>query len=107
MTTRLLPHDAVRRIQRQTATAFGVSVQDILRPNRERRFIRARQAAMYLACWLTPYSSMVLGRIFQRDRTTVVYGADQALIHMAYEPDFSDRVNGLLYALSDEFRGLG
>lgn len=107
MTAHHLPYDAVRRIQRRTAAAFNVSRQDILGPSRQRKFIRARQAAMYLACWLTPYSSKVLGRIFHRDRSTVLYGADQAIIYMAYEPGFSNRVNGLLKALSAEFRGVG
>ena len=107
MTARLLPHDAVRRIQQRTADAFGVRLDDILMSDHRRKYVRPRQAAMYLACWLTPYSLTVLGRIFRRDRTTVGSGADQAIIHMAYEPDFSDRVNGLLCALSDEFGGAG
>ena len=105
MTARLLPYDVVRRIQRRTAAAFSVSVQDIIRPSRKREFVRPRQAAMYLACWLTPYSNEILGRIFHRDRTTVLHGADQAIIHMAYEPDFSDHINGLIKSLSAEFRG--
>ena len=107
MTVRLLPPDAVRRIQRRTAAAFDVSVLDILCSCRKRRFVRPRQAAMYLACWFTSYSSERLGRIFHRDRTTVLHGADKAIIYMAYESDFSDRINGLIKSLSAEFRGAG
>ena len=107
MTARLLPHDAVRRIQQRTADAFGVRLDDILMSDRRRKYVRPRQAAMYLACWLTPYKAAFLGRLFHRDRTTVLHGADRAIIHMAYEPDFSDRVNGLLCALSDELGGAG
>ena len=107
MTARLLPHDAVRRIQRRTAVAFGVTLKDILNPGRERKFVRPRPTAMFLAHWFTPHSSKVLGRIFRRDRTTVVYGVNKTLALMQTEVGILGHVRALREALSEEFQGAG
>jgi chromosomal replication initiator protein len=58
----------------QTASYFGLSIDDICGPSRSRNLVTARQAAMYLCRELTDLSLPKIGQQFGgRDHTTVMY----------------------------------
>ncbi|GEM_PF-6987605 len=56
------------------ARTFGVSVDDLLEPSRQRRFTQARNVAYWLARELTGLSYPALGRAFGRHHTSVLSG---------------------------------
>lgn len=56
--------------------SFGVTIDEILSPERTRRVVEPRQVGMYLAYRLTGRSLPEIGRCFGgRDHTTVLYAA--------------------------------
>lgn len=55
----------------------GISVQQIKSRSRKRRFAWPRQDAM-LACSRAGYSSTQIGRVLDRDHTTVLHGIQAA-----------------------------
>src|SRR3954454_1009602 len=58
----------------QTASYFGLSIDDICGPSRSRNLVTARQVAMYLCRELTELSLPKIGQQFGgRDHTTVMY----------------------------------
>lgn len=63
---------SVARIQHRVASAFDVSMHDMISARRDRRTAVARHAAMYLARKLTRYSLPQIARCFDRDHTTVL-----------------------------------
>ncbi len=54
----------------------GVSVEDIRGPKQSRKVARARHAAMFLAYRDLDVSTTQIGRVFNRDHTSVVYAID-------------------------------
>ena len=68
----------IREIQRATAAAFGVPLEAMTERGATRTLSRARHAAMLLSRRLTSKSSVVIGRAFNRDHATVLYGIERA-----------------------------
>jgi chromosomal replication initiator protein len=69
----------------QTASYFGVSLDDIAGPSRGRHLVLARQIAMYLCRELTSMSLPQIGKEFGgRDHTTVMY-ADRKIKQLLQE----------------------
>jgi len=64
------------RIIDATATYYGISANDILADRRNQGAIRPRHVAMWLACRASRQSTVVLGRVFRRDHTTIIYARD-------------------------------
>jgi chromosomal replication initiator protein len=56
------------------AALEGGTASDVLGPDRHRRAVRPRHAAMWLAFKVTPDSLPAIGRAFGRHHTTVLYG---------------------------------
>lgn len=65
---------SARHIQQAVAADFGVDLNHILSADRSRPVARARQVAYFLSRELTPLSFTVLGQLFDRDHSTLVYG---------------------------------
>ncbi len=57
----------------QTARYFGYTIDDLCSPNRNRALVNARQIGMYLCRELTENSLPDIGRLFNRDHTTVMH----------------------------------
>ena len=75
----LIPHEVPNEIDAatimaQTASYFGVTIEDIQGPSRTRALTTARQIAMYLVRELTDDSLPQIGKLFGgRDHTTVMH----------------------------------
>lgn len=70
------------------AQKFGVGVRDVFSDFRERKVTRARWAAMYVLRHEKGYSFPEIGRVMNRDHTTVIHGvrrveADPELLAIA------------------------
>lgn len=63
-------------IRRAVAAHYGLTDADMVSHDRHRRLARPRQVAMYLARELTGRSYPELGRMFNRDHSTVVHARD-------------------------------
>jgi hypothetical protein len=63
----------IRRIIAEVAAFHEISVGDMIRPDKHRRFVRPRQIACYLAKILTSRSFPEIGRRVGRDHTTVLH----------------------------------
>lgn len=63
---------SIERIKTTVAADYGVTSREIDSQRRQKRYIAPRHVAMYLACELTPHSTVAIGRRFgQRDHTTI------------------------------------
>ncbi len=68
------PDVTAATIMAQTASYFGITLEEITGPNRSRSLVLARQIAMYLCRELTDLSLPAIGREFgNRDHTTVMH----------------------------------
>ena len=70
------PTDDVGRIIDIVAGRYGVSRSDVLSPDRRQQAVLARQVAMRLIREATGKSYPEIGRIFDRDHTTVMHALE-------------------------------
>ena len=63
-----------REILKQVAEEFDISVQDLLSKNRERRYSWPRGLAYLRIYCETSMSYPQIGRLMNRDHTTIIYG---------------------------------
>ncbi len=86
----------VREIQQETAEAFGISLEDLLSPNRAAPIAWPRQVAMYLARELTDQTLPAIGRAFgNRNHTTVMHACRRTAERIATDPDAYETVRRL------------
>lgn len=83
---------SIERILVEVAEEFGVEVRHLRSEIRSQRFTQPRQAAMGLARELTQRSYPTIGRILNRDHTTVVHGCRSHVHRMADDPDYAAHV---------------
>lgn len=81
-----LTRPTIERIQRAVAAAFGIPLVDLLSDRRDAATAHARQVAMLLARELTFHSTIVVGRHFRRDHTTVIAGVNAVRARIARDP---------------------
>lgn len=74
---------------------FGVSERDILGPDRTAHFVRARQACFLVAHETVGLSMPVIGRLMNRDHTTVSFGVRRAQALAKADPDYAEEVQRL------------
>jgi chromosomal replication initiator protein len=68
----------------QTASYFGLSIEEVCGPSRSRNLVAARQIAMYLCRELTDLSLPKIGQQFgNRDHTTVMYANNRIRADLA------------------------
>lgn len=89
-TTKLEP--TLANIGREVCRAFEVERADIMGPHRERHFARIRHAAFFLARKYTVKSIPTIGRYFNRDHTTIIYGIKRVNDWLAYDPAYAAKV---------------
>jgi Bacterial dnaA protein helix-turn-helix len=63
------------RVIRQVARAHGVPVEKMADPSKPTRLVHARQEAMYRGIYELGMSLSEVGRVLNRDHTTVLHGA--------------------------------
>lgn len=68
----------MHRIIHEVAGFALVKIEDITGPSRERKFAYARQLAMLICHEYTDASYPEIGRAFNRDHSTVMYGVKAA-----------------------------
>jgi len=78
------------------AARFGFSELEILSDRRKRPLTRARHAAMWICHEATTRSLPQLGRAFHRDHTTVLHAVRLVPKHMEADPEWRERVMGVL-----------
>lgn len=77
-------------IQSAVAEAFGVTVDQLRGPSRDRRRAWPRQAAFLICRESGAHTYAAIGRRFgDRDHATVLYGVDAAQVRMAYVREFA------------------
>ncbi|WP_240810637.1 chromosomal replication initiator protein DnaA [Formicincola oecophyllae] len=87
---------SIEEIQRRVAEHWNVRVTDMISSRRVRTVARPRQAAMYLAKQLTPYSLPDIGRAFgNRDHTTVMHAIKAVGTLMAKDAEFRESMEML------------
>lgn len=101
-----LPHRQLEagEILARVATYYGVSMEELLGPRRNRAVAMARQVAMYLVRDLTSLSLPQIGRALgDRDHTTVMYGVEK--IAALFEKD--DALRHQVLEIKTELYGNG
>ena len=89
-------YPTVRAVIEAVAKEWRVFVVDILSHGRSPHLTLPRHVAMYLAVRHTPHSLKEVGRAFDRDRSTVVYGSKNVAALMRRDAVFCRRVNALM-----------
>jgi chromosomal replication initiator protein len=91
----------VSEIQRQTADAFGISVEQLVSASRAGAVAWPRQLAMYLARELTGQTLPAIGRAFGgRNHTTVLHAYRRTAERIASDPKAFEIVQRLTASLN-------
>ncbi len=89
----------------QTASYFGLSIDDVCGPSRSRSLVTARQIAMYLCRELTDLSLPKIGQQFGgRDHTTVMYANNRIRGEMAERRSTFNTVSELTNRIKQQAR---
>jgi hypothetical protein len=72
--TPLVVPSRIKPVIRAVAKYYGVSLADLLSCRRSRSVARSRHVAMYLAKELTRHSLPAIGRMLDRDHSTILHG---------------------------------
>ena len=87
---------SVSLIMTETATYFGLTLDDLCSPNRTRQLVTARQIAMYLTRELTDLSLPKIGQAFGgRDHTTVMHANSKISALMKERPSIYQQLQEL------------
>lgn len=92
----LVTSHRIRPVISAVAKYYGVSLRDIVARRRTREYLRPRHVAMYLAKRLTKHSLPALGRVFERDHTTVLHGCRRIAKLRRQDPELDAEINALL-----------
>lgn len=77
------------------AAEFGVLREEILGESRSAHLVLPRQVAMALAQRLLGYSLPRIGRLLNRDHSTVHHGIRRVARQCAHDPGFAQRLDAL------------
>ncbi|MBC6456490.1 chromosomal replication initiator protein DnaA [Actinomadura sp. HBU206391] len=92
-------------IMAQTATYFGIAIEDLCGPSRSRVLVTARQIAMYLCRELTEMSLPKIGQQFGgRDHTTVMHAERKIRSLMAERRSIYNQVTELTNRIKQQAR---
>ena len=99
------PEITAATIMGQTASYFGLSIDDLCGTSRSRVLVTARQIAMYLCRELTDLSLPKIGQQFGgRDHTTVMHAAKKIKTEMAERRQTYEYVQELTSRIHDRVR---
>ncbi len=100
------PEITAATIMAQTATYFGIQIEDLCGPSRSRVLVTARQIAMYLCRELTEMSLPKIGQQFGgRDHTTVMHAERKIRSLMAERRSIYNQVTELTNRIKQQSRG--
>jgi len=100
------PEITAATIMAQTATYFGIQIDDLCGPSRSRVLVTARQIAMYLCRELTEMSLPKIGQQFGgRDHTTVMHAERKIRSLMAERRSIYNQVTELTNRIKQQSRG--
>ena len=85
----------IAHIQEIVATAFDIPMTMMKAQRRDRKIARPRQIAMYLAAELTKASMPMIGRMFNRDHTTVQHARQVVISMIKSDIEFASVVEAL------------
>ncbi len=89
----------------QTASYFGLSIDDLCGPSRNRNLVNGRQIAMYLCRELTDLSLPKIGQQFGgRDHTTVIYANNRIRAELAERRSTYNTVTELTNRIKQQAR---
>ena len=93
------------RIIECVAEAFDVHPNVILGPDRVRQVAYARFSAIYLLRLYKQFSTVKLGKIFNRDHSTVIYALRRTSELIGSSHDFAERLRRAESAMKTEAMG--
>lgn len=96
----LVPPSRIKPIIGAVAKYYGVPLRDLVSFRRARALIRARQVAMYLARTLTKHSLPAIGRVFERDHTTILHACRQIETHRVQDRNLDAEICELIEQLA-------
>ena len=85
----------VEGIMKEVASAYGVTLSDILSSQRTQTLVTPRQVAMYLSYKLTTRSLQEIGRSFGKSHATVYHGAQTIQKRIDVEQDLKKQVENI------------
>ncbi len=92
----------VRLIQERVAEEFVISIDELLSTDRAVMFVEPRQIAMYLA-WICRLKSLPeIGRLFNRDHTTVLHAVRKVKSLIVKNAEYAARVERLRAELAPQ-----
>lgn len=91
---RIFPDDKTRDVMFLTARVFGVPVSTLGKRTRLRSVNDARQVAMYLMYKTTGKTVSTIGKMFNRDHSTVIHARRKVsdVIGMGIEKDYISKI---------------
>ncbi|MFO8075930.1 MAG: chromosomal replication initiator protein DnaA [Actinomycetota bacterium] len=99
---------SVSHIMNETATYFGVTIDDLCSTSRTRQLVSARQIAMYLTRELTELSLPKIGQAFGgRDHTTVIHANNKISDLMKERPATYEQIQELTSRIKHAARQAG
>lgn len=87
-------------ILRATADRYGVSVEDMRGASRRRAIVYPRWTAFYLARLLTRRSSLDIGYSYDKDHSSILFGARRFQALMATDEKLRDNALTIIFWLS-------
>ena len=85
-----------------TADLFGLSVEEIVGPRRQRPLVKARQVSMYVFRELTELSYPDIARVFGgRDHTTAIHAVQKITEQMSEQQDIFNQVTDLIQKIKN------
>ena len=103
----MTPPKPMEVILAETAAVFNVSVAEILSEKRDKKLTAARHAAIMMAREFPRYSLTRIGRIMNRDHTSIRYGHLAGERRNLQDKQFSDQIDELSARLRIKFLELG
>lgn len=90
----------VRMVQLAVCRRYNVALHVLLSPRRGRNVALVRHVAIWLCDALTSLSLPTLGRLFQRDHTTIIHAIRRIDALMRKDPEFDAEMRALRLALT-------
>lgn len=100
----LAPPNRIKPIISAAAKYYGIPLRDLVSFRRARGLIRPRHVAMYLARTLTKHSLPAIGRIFERDHTTIMHGCRQIERQRRQDPELDAELQELIALLTPDMQ---
>jgi chromosomal replication initiator protein len=88
----------IHSIQALVAQRYRLGVHELL--SQRRTHSLPRQIAMWLAWQITPKTVTQIGRVFERDHTTIAHGVGKIDELMRSDASFADAVLALMHEVS-------